>query len=69
MLVDIHKLKGRRVEKGFTIRELAKAMGISAQSAHRKLKDTTGVYLTFAEVELLIRILDINNPREYFLCL
>jgi len=69
MLVNTQKLKGRRVEKGLTIRELAKKMDISAQSAHRKLNDDTGTYLTLPEVESLIRILDIDNPREYFLCL
>lgn len=62
-MIAVNKLKGRIAEKGYTQGQIAKMLGISANTFHRKL--ARGV-LGSDEIEALIKILDIKDPMGFF---
>lgn len=63
-MVLTNEIKGRIVAKGLTQEEVAKMIGISTRSFNSKLngKSTFNV----DEMEILIKVLNINNPIEIF---
>lgn len=64
--MEYNKLKGRIIEKGFTARSLAKALGISEGSFYLKLKNQTEFRRD--EIELICRRLEIplDAIGDYF---
>ncbi len=62
-MIDINKLKGKMVEKGYTNKKMAEALGIHKDTLGRKLK--AGKFGT-DEVSKFIEVLDIENPTEIF---
>lgn len=62
-MVDVNKLKGKMVEKGYTIKKMAVELGIHKDTLGRKLR--TGKFGT-DEVSKFIEVLDIDNPAEIF---
>lgn len=62
-MIDVNKLKGKMVEKGYTIKAMAVELGIHKDTLGRKLR--AGKFGT-DEVSKLIDVLDIENPAEIF---
>lgn len=56
------KLKGKIVEKGKTLKELAKEMGVSQCTISKKINGKTEFNLK--ELKILIQILEIDNSKE-----
>lgn len=62
-MVNANKLRGKIMENGMTIGTVADAIGISASTLGRKIKNQAD--MTLNEVEMLCSVLDI--PREQIL--
>lgn len=62
-MINAAKLKGLIVEKGYSQRRLAQEMGICEKTFYKKMNNGT---FGLDEAEMLISILDIKNPQEYF---
>lgn len=62
-MVDVNKLKGKMVEKGYSKKEMAEILGIHKDTFGRKLR--MGKFGT-DEAEKMISILHIDNPAEIF---
>lgn len=62
-MIAIDRLKGLIVERGFSQRRIAKAMGITDNTFYRKMK--LGVF-TSDEMSLLVILLNIENPVDIF---
>lgn len=62
-MVDVNKLKGKMVEKGYSNKKMADMLGIHKDTFGRKLR--MGKFGT-DEAEKMIRILNIDNPTEIF---
>lgn len=62
--MDINKLKGRMREKGYTQANLSRKMGISEQSLNAKINGRSD--FTLSEVIIIIEVLELDNPAEYF---
>lgn len=58
-------LKGKMVEKKYTQKKLAEAIGITPQALNAKINRRS--QFTLDEVISIISILDIDNPIEIFL--
>lgn len=58
------KLKGLIAEKGYSQREVAKAIGITEKTFYSKMKK--GVFGT-DEATAMIELLEIENPADIFL--
>lgn len=63
--MNASKLKAKIVERGMTQGEVAKMIGISANSFSRKLLGRRDFLLS--EVISLCSVLEIDNPQEIFL--
>lgn len=57
-MVDVNKLKGRIVEKGLNVAELAKLVGLDRATLYRKLNNG-GETLLIKDVDSIIKILEI----------
>lgn len=62
-MIDVNKLKGKMVEKGYTNKKMASVLGIHKDTLGRKLR--AGKFGT-DEVSKFIEVLDIENPAEIF---
>ena len=62
-LIDTNKLKGKIAEKGFSQADVAKKIGITPKTFYEKMK--IGVFGS-DEIEIMIKILSIDNPLEIF---
>ena len=58
-MVNINKLKGKIVERGLTVEEVAVQMGIHKASLYRKLKRSADSML-IKEANTLVQILGLN---------
>lgn len=67
MLVNCQKLKARIVELGTNQGNVAEAMGIDRSTLNAKINDPSGSRLTLEDVHALCDILEIKNPKDYFL--
>jgi DNA-binding XRE family transcriptional regulator len=65
-MINTQKLKGIRVERGYTVEQLAKSMGLTSKTMSVKLNDKTGKNLTVPEVEMLVTLLQISNFQDVF---
>ncbi len=61
--MNINKLKGLFVEKGYTQQDIARELGITPNTLRRRMKDE--IFNT-DEINKLIEILDIKEPMEIF---
>lgn len=62
-MIAVNELRGKIVAKGLTQGEVAEKLGITPKTFREKLKK--GV-LNSDEMEMLIEILDIENPVDIF---
>lgn len=58
-MVNVNKLKGRIVENGTTIEEMAKSMGVVPSTIYRKLQ-ANGESFTIKEADEIVRFLHLN---------
>lgn len=58
-MVNVNKLKGKIVEKGFNITELAKKIGIDPSTLYRKLGNN-GTALTIKEADMIVKSLNLT---------
>jgi transcriptional regulator with XRE-family HTH domain len=65
-MVNVQKLKGRRVELGYTVDELAKKMGMCRRTLSKKLSDKSGDGITVREIHEISEILGITDYEDYF---
>lgn len=63
--MNANKIKGKIIERGMTQGEVAKIIGISANSLSRKLLGKRDFLLS--EVIALCSVLELDNPQEFFL--
>jgi len=59
MFINIQKLKGKIVELGLSIAEVAEKMEINKATLYRKLENG-GATLTVKDANLLVKILDLT---------
>lgn len=60
--MDVNKLKGKVVEKGMNMSQLATKIGIDRSTLYRKLK-SQGDTLTVKEVNLIVRALGLTKDE------
>lgn len=65
-MVNIRKIKAKMVELNMTQKEVAEAMGIDSSTFNLKLNETSKRQFTIKEAQDLVRILKIEEPKEYF---
>jgi len=59
MYVNINKLKGKLVEKGLSVAQLAERMGINKATMYRKLENG-GLGLSVKDANLIVEILSLS---------
>lgn len=57
---DYSLLKGKMAEKGYTLKDLAEAMGVTRSSLSRKMNNRTKIGFTQHEMVSIAKILDID---------
>lgn len=62
-MIDTKTLRGIIAMKGLSQRKVANMIGITEKTFYEKMK--RGVF-TSTEIEAMMRILDIDNPKEIF---
>ena len=63
MFINIQKLKGKIVELGLSIAEVAEKMEINKATLYRKLENG-GATLTVKDANLLVKILDLTAEES-----
>jgi len=58
-MTNINKLKGKIVEKGTNISELAKIIGMNKSTLYRKLKND-GEEISIKEASIIIKVLNLS---------
>ena len=61
-MVNVNKLRGRIVEKGLTIEQVAKKLGVNASTVYRKLANN-GEGLTVGDANRLCKILELTGAE------
>ena len=62
-MINTNKLRGMIVERGFSQRDVAKALNINEMTFYRKMKK--GIFSN-VEIELMISLLAIDDPCSVF---
>ena len=62
-MIDVGKLRGAIVEKGFSQRQVAKELGITEKTFYDKMKK--GVFSS-AEIDVMIGLLGMTEPMNVF---
>lgn len=62
-MVDKNKLYGIMISKGLNGKQMAENLGMNRMTFYKKVNDST---FRLNEVYKIIRILDIQDPREIF---
>ena len=62
-MIDVNKLKGKYVEKGYTGKDVAKIIGKTPKTFYQKMK--IGRFDS-DEIKAMVEALDIKNPSEIF---
>ncbi len=65
-MINSNKIKARIVELGFNQQQVAEKLGIDVSSFNQKINSTSPRVFNLTEVEEMITILEIEDPREYF---
>lgn len=60
--MNVNKLKGKIVEKQYTISKLADELGINRSTFYRKI-NKNGDTLTIKEVNMICKILELTNEE------
>ena len=63
--MNINKLKGLFVEKGYTQKDIVKELGMTTETLRRRMNSEI---FNSDEINKLIDILDIKEPMEIFFC-
>ena len=58
-MLNVNKLKGKIVEKGYTVSKLAEQIGIDKSTLYRKI-GSTKAELTIGEAQHIAQILELN---------
>ena len=58
-MVDINKLKGKIVEKGYSVATLAERLPFSSSTFYRKLEEN-GTTISIGEADAIATLLDLN---------
>lgn len=61
-MVDVNKLKGKIVEKGYNISTVAEKIGVNKASFYRKL-NANGESFTVGEANKIVSLLKISNDE------
>ena len=61
-MVNINKLKGKIVERGMTIKDVADRMGVNKSTVYRKISDD-GRTLTVKDANMLFEILELTTEE------
>lgn len=61
-MVNINKLKGKIVERGMTIKDVADRMGVNESTVYRKISDD-GRTLTVKDANMLFEILELTTEE------
>ena len=62
-MIDVQKLRGEIVAKGYTMQKIAEEIGITSKTFYAKMKKGE---FSSAEMSAMVAILDIKNPTEIF---
>ena len=58
-MINVNKLKGKIVEKGMTVKTLAREIGVDQSTLYRKLKNN-GDDITIKEANLIMKSLNLT---------
>lgn len=58
-MVNLNKLKGKIVEKGINVTELAKMINVDASTLYRKFSND-GATITIREADLIVKFLNLT---------
>ena len=61
-MVNINKLKGKIVEQGMTIEELARIIGVNKSTLYRKIQNK-GETITIKEANLICKALNLSGEE------
>ncbi len=61
-MVNVNKLKGKIVERGMSVEELANKIGVDKSTLYRKLNQS-GETFTIREANLICEILELNGDE------
>ena len=61
-MVNINKLKGKVVEQGMTIEELARKIGVNKSTLYRKIRNK-GETFTIKEANLICKALNLSGQE------
>ena len=61
-MVNINKLKGKIIEKGLNVSELAMLIGINKATLYRKL-NSKGAAITIKDVDRIADVLELNSDE------
>lgn len=66
-MVDVNKLRGKIVERGFSQQELAQSIGIDRSTFYRKMKNNGD--FSIGEVAVIAKVMQLSNEEaiEIFL--
>lgn len=62
-MIDVQKLKGKIVEKGYSQRDMAHLIKKTPKTFYRKMKN--GIFDS-NEIQIIVEALGIENPSEIF---
>lgn len=65
--MDLNKLKGKIVEKGWNVEKLAEQIGVDRSSMYRKLNNFEKI--TIGEAKKITEILDLTNEEASYIFL
>jgi len=65
-VVNTQRIKARIVEFGLTQKQVSELLGIGLSSFNLKLNNTGKRRFTLTEVQELMTILKIEDPKDYF---
>ena len=58
-MVNVNKLKGKIVEKGYSVEKLAKEIGVDKTTIYRKINNN-GETFTIDEADRIVNVLSLN---------
>lgn len=65
-MVNIDKLKGTMVEKGFNVEKLAKNIGMNRATLYRRMENS-GKNITIAEADAICKALELTGQEAFII--